>query len=226
MKKVVLLSASPRTDRQTASGTFLAMLAPLFDRKDAEVMTVDVRGCMARGETGEAFAALFEADAAVVAFPLYFFCMPGMLTRFFERYIDFAAAKGGARPGKRIYAIVNCGFPEAEINEEAVRAAASFSRAAGAVFRFGVLIGAGGMVVGAKDAPFMKKTEEALAHALSRIAEDALGDAAGSAENIMIAPRFPRRLYYFLADQGFKRTAKERGVSVREIARMPYGEKK
>ena len=63
------------------------------------------------------------------------------MTRFLQDYAAFV--KSQERTGKvpRVYAMVNCGFPEDEINGEALRVVESFSRSIGARYRFGLMIG-------------------------------------------------------------------------------------
>ena len=91
-----------------------------------------------------------EADALLIVFPLYFFCLPGMLTQYLDDYAQFIGVKGKTQ---KVYTIVNCGFPEPEINTEAIRVMQSFSRHVGASFRFGIGFGSGGMILGAQQAP-------------------------------------------------------------------------
>ena len=114
------------------------------DSLDARVICV--RETLLHRQTEEAFAAVQSADAIVVIFPLYFFCMPAMLTRFLQ---DFAVTYPAASKQANVYAIVNCGFPEPEINLEAMRVIESFCRHTGRIFGGGTLVGCGGMLLGA-----------------------------------------------------------------------------
>ena len=72
----------------------------------------------------------------------------------------------------KVYAVVNCGFPEPGINLEAVRVIRSFSQHINAQFRCGVLIGGGAMLREARNAPFMKKSIKSLNDAFAAIARD------------------------------------------------------
>ena len=222
MKLTVYINASPRIDESTASGTFLSMLDSFFDIKDTQKATVNVRKSTLNHQTDSNFDTISKADAVVIAFPLYFFCLPGLLTRFLQDYHSYYLKNEIHAHGQKIYAIVNCGFPEAYINEEAVKVIESFSRQVGAEFRFGIMIGGGGMIAGAKDAPFMKKAVKALEQSMNLLAQDAMNDRLDPIANIQIMAKFPRRLYFFMANMGFVHTAGKNGVSKKDILRKTY----
>ena len=104
---------------------------------------------------------------------------------------------------QKVYTIVNCGFPEAEINTEAARVIQSFSRHINADFRFGTLIGNGGMLLGAKGTPFMKKALLKLQNAFDEIKTDSPNNGHQKLEDVLINVNFPRRLYFFMGDRDF-----------------------
>ena len=211
-----VISGSPRTNGSTTS----AFLAQLAEKKliseGAVVQQIDARKSL-KGDTRADFAAMAEADVLLFIFPLYFFCIPGLLMRFLQDYAAYHAqhAGGGAQ---RVYAIVNCGFPEPEINTEAIRVIASFSRHIGASFGFGVGIGGGGMLRGAKDAPFMKSLFAGLDNALARMVRGESGEAT------MLAPRFPRRLYFMMGNMGWRQMARKKGLKKKELYKAPYAQ--
>ena len=104
---------------------------------------INVRQTLTKKTTDEAFRTMAGADAMIIIFPLYVFCLPGITMRFLELYRDYAAALP-ARKQPGVYAVVNCGFPEPDINEEAACVVHRFADAIGARFCYGVLIGGGG----------------------------------------------------------------------------------
>ncbi|MDI6706623.1 MAG: NAD(P)H-dependent oxidoreductase [Bacillota bacterium] len=165
---------------------------------------------------------LSQADAVIIAFPLYVFCLPGILMRFLEDYYKFYAESGKVKDNAKVYAIINCGFPEPEINQEAVRVIRSFCRHINADFRFGVLVGGGGMMLAAKDAPFMKKTLSKLDNAFLAIAKDMQSNDCVNTDNIYIAMNFPRRLYFFMGDRGWAFAARKNGLKKKDLYRKPY----
>jgi Putative NADPH-quinone reductase (modulator of drug activity B) len=221
VKKVVLVSGSPRLEEKTASSGFLAHVHAALHDGEFEKLSVNVRKSLKNGPEPD-FAALLEADAIVFAFPLYFFCLPGLLIRFLEAYEKYCREHGGQKKPVKIYAIVNCGFPEPEINLEAVRVIGCFSRHIGASFRFGVLIGGGPMLSSIEGVGPAKKAYEKLEATIRVLADDIRGETAQAMENVLIRPSFPARLYFFIADTEWKREAKKNGIKKAELYRRPY----
>jgi multimeric flavodoxin WrbA len=213
-KKIVIVNGSPRADGTTTS----AFLSGLAEKKLAsegwQVKQVNVRKSL-KGDTQPDFAAMRGADALLFVFPLYFFCVPGILMRFLQDYASYCADNPG-EAAQKIYAAVNCGFPEPEINMEAVRVIESFSRHTGAEFGFGLCIGCGPMIMQANNAPFMKSLFAGLDGAFLRMAKGEGGD------NLMLAPRFPRRLYYMAGNMGWGQMAKTNKLKKKELYRKPY----
>lgn len=225
IKKAVLISASPKAGQENALSEFLSSLEERHMRSsEISVSRINVRQSITQGRTGEAFQEMIKADALIITFPLYFFCLPGMLMRFLQDYEQyFAAHVTGAKKAK-IFAVVNCGFPEPEINEEAIRVIESFSRKIGAEFRFGVLIGGGGMILGAKEAPFMKKTMMKLVSAFELMKSDIWENSFASCKNIYVKAEFPRKLYFFMGNLGWNSLARKNGLKKKDLYRKPYRE--
>jgi len=223
-KKIVVISASPRTD-ETSTSEFLAVIgAQRMKETDADIYRIDVRRSMARKQTETDFAAMLRADALVLIFPLYFFCLPGMLMRFLEDYYNYYRQNKENAGGSRVYAVINCGFPEPDINTEAARVIESFCEKTGSFFRFSVLIGGGGMLQGAKDAPFMKKTMAALKRAFGLMIEDTFQSGNEPLNDILLSIRFPRKLYFFMGGIGWTSQAKKNGLKKADLYRRPYRE--
>lgn len=213
-KHFVLISASPRTINQTTS-VFLSVIAEKrLAAEGISAQRIDVRKSLKTDMQAD-FAAMSAADALIFIFPLYFFCVPGMLMQFLQDYAVHRAAHPG-NDMQRVYAVVNCGFPEPEINTEAIRVIERFSRHIGATFGFGVGIGGGGMLEAAKDAPFMKAVFTGLDDAIARMAQG-MGE-----QNAMLAPRFPRRLYFMAGNMGWKQMARKNGLKKKDLYRKPY----
>jgi hypothetical protein len=97
-----------------------------------------------------------------------------------------------------------------------------FSEAIGARFRFGVMLGAGPMIMAANGAPFLKRIRLALDGAFDRMARDVLSDDPEPAENMRITARFPRKLYYFMGGQGWVYAARKNGLKRKDLYRRPY----
>lgn len=210
----VIISASPRiSDRSTSA--FIASLAEKkLTSEGINVYQIDARKSL-KGDPQDDFIRMRAADTLVFVFPLYFFCVPGMLMRFLQDYAAYHADHPG-NVAQRVYAIINCGFPEPEINAEAVRVMESFSRHIGASFGFGVMLGGGGMLMDTKDAPFMKRVMAGLDDAFTRMAQGTGGD------HVALAPKFPRRLYFMAGNMGWGQMARQNGLKKKDLYRKPY----
>jgi putative NADPH-quinone reductase len=172
MKNIVLINGSPKVNEEAVSGYFIETAGSHINDALCKKTFINIRQSFTMHKTYEDFEAISNADALIIAFPLYVFCMPGILTRFLEDYYKFYIKTKKNKNNLKVYAIVNCGFPEPDINLEAVNVIKSFCCHINANFRFGILLGGGAMFLGAKDAPFMKKTLSSLNNEFSKIASD------------------------------------------------------
>ncbi len=219
--KVVLISASPKSGEPSVS-EFLASMTAGKLPDDMRISKIDVRRSIFQKETERDFEAMLDADAIVFAFPLYFFCLSGMFMRFLQDYAAYRAQHSGKARSPKVYAAINCGFPEPEINGEALRVVKSFCSHTGASFRFGIMIGGGGMLLGAKDAPFMKKTMTKLDEALRLIAQDIADSSLLPIDDIMICVNIPKKLYFFGGNLGWGQMAKKNGLKKKDLYAQPY----
>lgn len=224
MKNVVLVSASPKINEQSVSKQFLEMLGSQINSELFSKTFIDVRKSFLSHNLTEDFETLAKADAIIISFPLYYFSLPGMLTRFLIDYHNYYTASGDVKKPVKVYAMVNCGFPEPEINLEAVRVIKSFSQHLSAEFRFGVLIGGGSMMVAAKDAPFMKKASQKLNSAFTSIAADIQAENSTPMDSIYIGVNYPllRRIYYFMGGRGWITMARKNGLKKKDLYKKPY----
>ena len=238
MKNIVLINGSPKPHDEDCASKFIVDTAGSH-LDDAYAKTfINVRKSILNHRTDEDFETLSKADAVIIAFPLYIFCMPGILIRFLQDYHKFLIEhKREQNVNVKVYTVVNCGFPESDINLEAVNSIRSFCNHVNADFRFGVLIGGGGMLLRAGNAPFMKKVMNSLQDAFAAMAADirvhdsTSGDSTSNdsisgdnkkIENISISMNFPRRLYFFMGDRGWNSEARKYGLNKRDLFRKPY----
>lgn len=224
MKNVVLISASPKIKEQSVSKVFLEMAGNQLNPDLFSKTFIDVRKSFLTHNLAEDFETLAKADVLIISFPLYYFCLPGMLTRFLVDYHNYYTARVNVKKQVKVYALVNCGFPEPEINLEAVRVIKSFCQHLNAEFRFGVLIGGGAMMFAAKDAPFMKKAVQKLKSAFSSMAADIQHKNSTTTDSIYIGVNFPfsRRLYFFMGNKGWITMARKNRLHRKDLYEKPY----
>lgn len=223
LKKVVLINGSPKPGNdKSVSEFFMNMQENYLKAAGAQTYLVNARDSILKGKENEDFEQINQADAIIITFPLYVFCLPGVLMRYLQDYYEILSKEKLSRKDMKVYTVVNCGFPESDINEEAVRVVQSFSRQIGADFRFGVMIGAGGMLLGALEAPFMQKTKASLENAFRIITDDIMKTEQAAPGNIQIAAGIPRRLYYFFGNRGWYQNARKYNLKKKDLFRKPY----
>ena len=219
---VVFVNGSPKIKpEESVSNQLIRMGKEYMASQELEFYEIQVRKSLTNKNSAD-FDMLLRADAIVFTFPLYIFCLPGILMRFLQDFYQYLKENGGFKNRVKVYAVVNCGFPEAFINEEAVRVIKSFSRQTGAEFGFGTMIGSGGMLLGTIDAPFMKNMKGDLISAFQRIKEGILLDRKDSGETVSTRANCPMRLYYFMGNRGWYSNAKANGLKKKELFRKPY----
>lgn len=218
-KKVAVISASPKPEGQAASD-FLAGIALETLRDDAtDVQVINARQALARHTEQEAFRAMAEADALIIVFPLYVFCLPGITMRFLQSYSAYAA-KLETRREAAVYAVINCGFPEPGINEEAARVIARFAAAVGARYGFSILIGGGGMVT--MSPPPVKKMVLQYRETLRRIGAEIAAGKTGPRESVSLRVAFPRKLYFLMGNVGWRVMIRRNGRKPGDLYARPY----
>ena len=82
-KKVVIISGSPKAPGKAASDQFAEIAADAMGTDGIRAQIFNVRECTTKHTEQEAYAAMAEADAMIIIFPLYVFCLPGITMRFF-----------------------------------------------------------------------------------------------------------------------------------------------
>lgn len=223
MKRVVFINGSPKMSNPSASN-FLNSYGEGFMKSDKfQVFRVNVRDGHTHKSWEKDFDLTLNADALVFTFPLYIFCLPAILMRFLQDFNIFLSNNGGYAMKPRVYAIVNCGFPEGGINSEAIGVIECFSKKTGADFRFGIMIGGGGMLSESmKDIPYMKQTFMTLDNGFSFMAQDIQGKSTEPVKNFSSDLGFPRKLYLFMADKGWIQTARKNGLTKKQLYARPY----
>jgi multimeric flavodoxin WrbA len=223
LKNIVIINGSPKVSLSSTSNCLSKVCEKSMKSDALQVLRVNVRESLTHKGWDEAFEMMLKADALVFIFPLYVFCLPGMMMRFLQDYFAFFRKKGGDAGKTKVYAVVNCGFPEADINREAVEVIRCFSKKIGADFRFGVLVGGGGMFTDVtENASFMKKTFTELENSFRLMARDIQGSLSEPLRGISVQIGIPRKLYLFMADKGWISVARKNGLKKKQLYARPY----
>ena len=219
MKQIVLINGSPRAEEKTTSASIAVRVEQLLHSSGSE--THIIPACKYLQKKSEAgYETMTRADVLIFIFPLYYFCLPGMLMRFLQNYETYCRNRSIRPKAAKTYAVINCGFPEPEINTEAARVISCFSTRMGMRFRFGILIGGGPMLF--LNVPPAKKLRSKLETAVRQMSDDIFDRLVPVPRNILLKMQFPRTLYYFMGSLEWKRHAKQNGLTLSDLYRRPY----
>jgi hypothetical protein len=210
MKTACLLNGSLRGEK-AASLAFLNVVAAKLHAAGVATERVSVQAGGGGYSSRETLGVMAGADAIVVAFPLFSYTLPGGLTAFLE---DFSSAVGGGmqyKRGAKVFAIVNCGFPEPWIMKEAVRVVRNFCARLGLTYRFSIAIASGPVTALTMKAPLLNpRLKKAFAH----IAQDIAGDETGPWEDVFLSPIIPKVIVLKVKEHYEKKAPSLRAQSV------------
>lgn len=202
--RILLLDGSPKV-KDSASAYLLKALEERLP--DQQVTWQNAR----KFEPEALAAAIADADALVIAFPLYVDSIPSHLLRLLEA-MQPSLAEAQEKP--MVYAIVNSGFYDARQNHIALAMIRIWAEKCGCVYGQGLAIGAGGM---AQVAPLGQGPATSMGKRMDVLAQSVLSGNAG--EDLYTEPNFPRFLYKTMAHIGWRSEAKKNGVTRSQIKR-------
>ncbi|AGK95313.1 NAD(P)H-dependent oxidoreductase [Clostridium pasteurianum] len=221
MKNVCFVNGSPK-GKEAISLHFLEVLNNLIDGNEDCKYFIDVKTSTKGNNLEGDFEKMAKADAIIISFPLYVYCLPGVLMRFLEQYYLFLKNKSEFNKEVKVYAIVNCGFPEPEINNEAIRVIQNFCNRLNLNWRFGISIGCGPFVAATKDVPIMNKSSRNINMALLKMTKDIENNVDSKKENILIKPSFPKSLLLRMGGSVWIKIAKKNGLNKFDLYKRPY----
>lgn len=217
MKKISFINGSPKGNN-SLSLKLLNQLGNIID-DEKNLINVNFKGKYEE----EVFENLANSDAIVISFPLYIYCLPGVLLDFIQQFYEYSKNRNRNKKRIMVYAIVNCGFPEPQITEEAIKVIKNFCNRTGLDFRFSVSIGGGGFIDATKDLLLFKKDSSNINNALEQIKSDIHGTRdKESSDNIMIKPFLPKALVLFIASKSWYFLSKKNGLKKDELFKKPY----
>lgn len=220
--KVVLLVGSAKHE-----GSSSAVLgAYLLERLAEQGMTTRTfRVHMALrtpANRSELVDAVNDCDLFVVAYPLYVDTLPALVIEAFEMLAE--ARRGGYATMPRMAAVANCGFPEAQHNDNSLKVCQRFASEAGFAWAGGLAMGMGGAVGGERlesKGGMLRYVQAGLDEAAAALAA---GQAIPASAAVKVArPVLHRWLYIQMASFGWRKWASENRVRG-ELRRKPYVE--
>lgn len=173
----------------------------------AEIQSFQAVSLLQQEDTSFQFVDILKSDVLLIVFPLYVDSLPAPLIKVLTLLEQTARKMEGKPP--TVYAIVNCGFYEAEHNLLALDMVENFCAHTCLPWGYGIGIGAGGIV-----AMNSKNIEKGVASSIYTALRN-MGDAIVHGEtsaNVFVRPKFPRFLYKFGGHMSWRKMAKKNGA--------------
>ena len=220
MSDALILIGSPRAAAKATSRSLGSYLQNRLCEKGMEVEALQVQRSLTSPVSVEKLLeAVKDANTLVFVAPLYVDAPPAPVIRLMELIRDRASS----RAIKRVAAISNCGFPEAEHNDTALGIYRIFARQCGYEWAGGLALGMGEVIEGApldKTGWMARNVRASLDLAAEAIARGK--SIPQEADELMRRRLLPARGYIWLANRSWKKRAKRHGMH-RELRRRPWG---
>jgi len=205
--KIALINGSPKV-KSSASGFILDELKSYLDGHTITEFALHASHSITPIE----LKSLATQDILVFSFPLYVDGIPSHLLRNLTKmgaYIDSNPLES------MVYAIANAGFYEGKQNKNALDMMRRWCEMSDMKWGQGVGIGGGGMLMGLNNIPSGQGPRKNPSLALRTLAKNATEKK--SAENLFVSPNFPRFLYKFMAEVGWRLQIRQNGLKMREL---------
>ena len=221
MSDVLILIGSPRSAAKATSRSLGSYLQNRLCQKGLEVEALQlIRYVSSPVSLKELMKAVEDAETVVFISPLYVDGLPAPVVKTLEVVRDRLPVV----PGRQLVAISNCGFPEAHHNDTALEIYETFARQCRFTWRGGLSLGMGPVISGQpldKMRHITRRVRAALDLTATAIAQKQ--QIPKEAVELMARSMIPSRLYLWLGNRGWKRSAKRYGVH-RELRRRPYSQ--
>jgi Flavodoxin-like fold len=224
MKNICFLNGSPM-GKKSVSQYFLEELKSSMTGQEVEIHLINVQTSLKdKIKLQNDLEIMSQAEAIVICFPLYIYCMPGLLTRYLEEYhrFRFCDQNNVNHPTAKVYAIVNCGFPEPYVNEDALEVIHNFCTSLELNWRFGVGIAMGVFINTIKDISILKMLTNNVSKAIQEISLDIKNQSADQKKNIFVKPRVPKFSLTFMGKKVWLQRAHKNNLGLQDLYRRPY----
>lgn len=201
MQDILLLYGSPK---RTDSATHMLLEALAGQLAGEKVHWFDL---VMQGK--EAAAALRTAQAAVLAFPLYFDSIPSHVLA----WMRAAEAGASAGSGCHVYAVINCGFYEGSQCQWAAQSVQHWSAHCGLDWGQALGIGGGPMLLETAKSGLSSVLTENLRALAGQIR------CGGAGEDIFLSPRISRTAYKLVGEWHWRKLARQNGLKSRDLYR-------
>lgn len=209
--RVALINGSPKA-KNSASGVILGFARSILP-STFDFVPISLKSPIVEQNT---IREITSCSLLLWAFPLYVDAIPSHLLPWLlaleETYLQQQEDQA------MVYALINCGFYEAEQNEVVLQIMRNWCAKAGLTWGRGIGIGAGGVFAGLKNRPLGKWPFKGLGKVMNILSENVITQKSGP--DLFVTPDFPRFSYKLVAEIAWRRSIKRNGLRLRELHRQ------
>lgn len=207
--KIALINGSPKV-KYSASGCILDELKAFLKDDNNTISEYCFRKSqLSKKEMEE----LVECNVLVFAFPIYVDGIPAHLLNCLIQIEEFVLTI--KEKDITVYSLVNCGFYEGHQNAVSIEIMKNWCEKAKLQWGQGIGIGAGGMMPALKGVPIGYGPKKNLGLAFEKLSNNILKKSSG--DDIFITANFPRAMYKFIAEFGWRRSIKANGLKKKDL---------
>lgn len=211
--KIALINASPRGKISTSCRLLKEVKALLPENFDFEEIQANKDKL-----TEQQCESMIASDIWIFANPLYIDSLPGHLLAVLEQV--HAVCDKNQNKNHKVYALINCGFYEADHNKPAVHVYQNWCKRTGLEWCGAVGIGGGGAVgFMPEEMPFNAGPLKPIFNALVKIS--GCIENGFAMENTYVSFGLPRFLYIKCAHYGWRKAIKENGKKTKDLYYKP-----
>lgn len=220
MKEICFINGSPQ-EKNSNSFFLIQKLKKNINEKECIKHLIHVISCNQSEKKEEEFETIGRADCIIFAFPLYIYCVPGLLMAFLEDYYHYCQNKTLENDAK-VYAMINCAFPDPLICAEAIRVIKNFCIKTNLNWRFAIAVGSGGVLDAIKKVPVLESLCTDINNSIDEIVLDIRTDAQELIENKYMVPNPVKSLYPSNDKAKWMKAALKNGISENDLFKKPY----
>ncbi|MDA3955415.1 hypothetical protein [Oceanispirochaeta sp.] len=232
MKKILYICGSPRSssprggsprgESGSNSAQILKDLGQYLTEEGLQEDAVSIH-TLSRSipdDPSEVLKKLDDCEVWILALPLYVDALPGHLSWWLSRYQEYRASNNDKKD-IRVYGIVNCGFPEAIQNRDALKILELFCLKSGLIWRFGIGLGMGEPYKQMAGMPLRSRGKRQVFEAFQTLAADLKNSSGGVLENAYVAVKFPKWLYRVMGSMGWIMSGRKNGLKRKDLYARP-----
>lgn len=215
--KIALINGSPKV-KDSASGLILEELKNFLSNRISSDETfsnfsISEYNFRINKLDNNEIEGVIRSNILVFSFPLY---VDGVPSHLVNCLVQLEKAFNSIKEKNiKVYALVNCGFYEGMQNKLAIQIIENWCERCGLKWGQGVGIGAGPLLNSVKNVPIGRGPKKNLENALAIISKNILN--ASNDDNIFISPNFPRLVYKFSGELGWRKAIKYNNLKTKDL---------